>query len=65
MFLLAFAGTAVRALEPAASIEIKQHGDAAEMQTRDQLLRLLRTYDVKPWIYRRAVGQAGGVRSRR
>jgi hypothetical protein len=52
MFLLAFAGTAVRALEAAAPIEIKlQHGDAAEMQTRDQLLRLLRTYDVKPWIF--------------
>jgi hypothetical protein len=52
VFVLVFAGTAAWAQPQAAPIEIKlQHGDAAETQTRDQLLRLLRTYDVKPWVF--------------
>jgi hypothetical protein len=41
---------------PAAPLEIKlQHGDAAEAQTRDQLLRLLKAYDVERWMFTRSV----------
>ena len=39
-----------------APLDIKlQHGDAAEAQTRDQLLRLLKTYDVERWIFTRSL----------
>ncbi len=31
------------------------HGSAAEIQTRDQLQRLLGAYDVTPWIYTKAI----------
>jgi hypothetical protein len=56
VLLLSGAGPALQAQPRPAPIEIKlQHGDAAETQTRDQLLRLLRTYDVKPWIFTHAV----------
>jgi hypothetical protein len=59
MLLLASALPAVAAkAAPSrpAPIEIKlQHGDAAEKATREQLLRLLRTYDVGPWIFTRSV----------
>ncbi len=55
LLALLAAGSALQA-QPPAPIEIKlQHGDAAEAQTRDQLLRLLKTYDVKPWIFTRTV----------
>jgi hypothetical protein len=54
--LLSAAGPALRAQAPPAPIEIKlAHGDAAETQTRDQLLRLLRTYDLNPWIFTRTL----------
>lgn len=56
ILLLSGAGAALQAETPAAPVEIKlAHGDAAETQTRDQLLRLLRTYDVKPWIFTHTV----------
>lgn len=35
-------------------IVLKQ-GTAAEARTRDQLQRLLRTYDLSPWIYTRSI----------
>ena len=39
-----------------AGLDIKlAHGDAAEVQTRDQLLRLLKTYDVERWIFTRSL----------
>ena len=54
--LLLFLGTGAALQAQTAPIEIKlAHGDAAEMQTRDQLLRLLRTYDVTPWIFTHSV----------
>jgi hypothetical protein len=54
--LLSGAGQALQPQPQPAPLEIKlQHGDAAETQERDQLLRLLRTYDVKPWIFTHAL----------
>lgn len=32
-----------------------KHGSKPEAQTRDQLQRLLRTYDVSPWIFTRTI----------
>ncbi len=56
ILLLPGASPALQAQPQPAPIEIKlQHGDAAETRTRDQLLRLLRTYDVSPWIFTRSV----------
>jgi hypothetical protein len=56
ILLLPGAGPALQAQAQPAPFEIKlQHGDAAETQTRDQLLRLLRTYDVNPWIFTRTL----------
>lgn len=50
------AGPALQVQPQHAPIEIRlQHGDVAETQTRDQLLRLLKTYDVDPWIFTRTV----------
>lgn len=56
ILLLPGAVPALTAQPQPAPIEIKlQHGDAAETQTRDQLLRLLRTYDASRWIFTRSV----------
>jgi hypothetical protein len=55
-FLISGAIPVLAAQPQPAPIEIKlQHGDAAETQTRDQLLRLLRTYDASRWIFTRSV----------
>jgi len=55
-FLLSGIVPALAAQPQPAPIEIKlQHGDAAETRTRDQLLRLLRTYDASRWIFTRSV----------
>lgn len=40
--------------QPAVEITL-EHSTAAEAQTRDQLRRLLATYDLSPWIYTRSV----------
>src|SRR3954452_13624522 len=41
---------------PPTGLDIKlAHGDAAEAQTRDQLLRLLKSYDVERWIFTRSL----------
>jgi hypothetical protein len=40
--------------QAAIDITLKQ-GTTGEAQTRDQLRRLLTTYDVSPWIYTRSV----------
>ena len=38
------------------SLEITlKHGSAAEAQTREQLQRLLATYDLSPWIYTKSI----------
>jgi hypothetical protein len=56
LFLLPRAVPALAAQPQPVPIEIKlQHGDAAETQTRDQLLRLLRSYDASRWIFTRSV----------
>lgn len=56
LLLLPGAGAVLQAETRPAAVDIKlAHGDAAETQTRDQLLRLLRTYDVTPWIFTRSV----------
>ncbi|HEX4497652.1 MAG TPA: hypothetical protein VIE43_18410 [Thermoanaerobaculia bacterium] len=56
LLLLFGTGAALPAETPAVPLDIKlAHGDAAETQTRDQLQRLLRTYDVTPWIFTHSV----------
>lgn len=56
ILLLAATVPGLRAQTPPAPLEIRlQHGDAAETQTRDQLLRLLKTYDAGKWIFTRTV----------
>jgi hypothetical protein len=40
--------------QPSLEISLKQ-GSAAEAQTRDQLRKLVASYDVSPWIYTRSV----------
>ena len=51
--LVAFAVIGVRAQE---IVDITlTHGTPAEAQTKDQLRRLLRSYDVSPWIFTRTV----------
>jgi hypothetical protein len=52
ILLLALPGT----LQAVTPIDVKlQHRDAAETQTRDQLLRLLKTHDVEKWLFTRKV----------
>ena len=54
--LLVLVAVGLQAQAPPAGLEIKlQHGDAAEVQTRDQLLRLLKTHDVERWIFTRSL----------
>jgi len=58
LWIFLFPGTVPALAAPAqpAPVEIKlQHGDAAETRTRDQLLRLLKTYDAGKWIFTRTV----------
>jgi|SRR5688572_33228134 hypothetical protein len=51
LMLLAFARTVT-----AETLEITlKHGTAAEAQTREQLQRLLATYDLSPWIYTKSI----------
>jgi hypothetical protein len=51
LMILAFARTVTA--EP---LEIPlKHGTAAEAQTREQLQRLLATYDLSPWIYTKSI----------
>lgn len=53
---------ALQAQTAVSPIEVKlQHGDAAEAQTRDQLLRLLKTYDVEKWLFTRKIAIDGGL----
>jgi len=54
--VLGFAAAALPAQAPPAGLDIKlAHGDAAEVQTRDQLLRLLKTCDVERWTFTRSL----------
>src|SRR5215470_9502151 len=51
LMILAFARTVT-----AETLEITlKHGTAAEAQTREQLQRLLATYDLSPWIYTKSI----------
>ncbi len=52
--VLGLAAVPLQAQAPALDIKLA-HGDAAEGQTRDQLLRLLKTYDVERWIFTRSL----------
>jgi hypothetical protein len=57
MILLLMAAVAVHHTawaHAAIDITLKQ-GTTGEAQTRDQLRRLLTTYDVSPWIYTRSI----------
>ena len=53
-FLLIFSVSVAGAAQDKFNITLK-HGSAAEGQTRDQLLRLLKTYDVSKWTFTKTI----------